>query len=124
MGCPSLADYSGMAAIQRAPWSLRSYALLIVATALLIALAVGGEQSWVRVLWAAAFGIAACSGERIAWWLLVVINVLALVAAPFFFGDWWLSIPLSLVGLALLLAPESRRYVFERSPKPIDGSDA
>jgi hypothetical protein len=113
-----------MAAIQRAPWSLRSYAALIVALALLSALAVGGEQSLVRVLWAGAFGIAACTGNRIIWWLLVAGNVLALVAAPVLFSDWWLSIPLSLVGLALLLAPESRRYVFERSPKAIEGSDA
>jgi hypothetical protein len=112
-----------MAAIQRAPWSLRSYAALIVATALLVSLTAGGEQSWVRVLWAATFGIAACTGNRIVWWLLVAGNVLALAAAPILLSDWWISIPLSLIGLALLLAPESRRYVFERNLKSGEISD-
>ena len=106
-----------MTAIQRAPWSLRFYAGLIVAIAILTALATGGSQTWANVLWAAAFGIAVCTGSRIVWWLLVVGNTVTF-AVPFLFSVSWLAIPLSLVGLALLLAPESQRYVFEREGKP------
>ena len=112
-----------MAAIRRAPSSLRSYAGLIVAMAMLTALATGGSQSWARAIWAGAFGIAACTGSRIIWWLLVVGNALALVVAPILFSVSWLSIPLSLIGLALLLAPESRAYVFKRDPNSSQASD-
>jgi hypothetical protein len=107
-----------MTAIQQAPWSLRSYAALIFAAAILTALATGRIESWTRVLWVAAFGIAICGGSRIIWWLLVVGNALYLFVGPILLGDTWLSIPFGLIGLALLLAPESRRYVFERDPKP------
>jgi hypothetical protein len=58
-------------AIQRAPWSLRSYAGLIVAMAILTALVIGGSQFWMRVLWAVAFGIGICAGTRVIWWLCV-----------------------------------------------------
>lgn len=112
-----------MAAIKRAPWSLRSYAALILASAIRTALATGGSESWSRVLWVAGFGILICRGSRIIWWLLVVGNSLYLIVTPFLFGELWLSIPLSVIGLALLLAPESRRYVFKRDPEPSPASE-
>lgn len=107
-----------LAAIQQAPWSLRFYLGLNVAVAILLALTTGDEQSWTAVFWAAVFGIAICEGSRVIWWWLIVVNVVALFVIPMFFSVSWLSIPLSLIGLALLLAPESRRYVFDRDPEP------
>lgn len=86
--------------------------------AILTALETGGSQSWARVLWAVVFGLGVCDGSRAIWWLCVVANVLFLISVSFLFSGLWLSIPLSLICLTLLLVPESRRYVFERDPEP------
>ena len=110
-------------AIQKAPWSLRSYAALISARAFLAALATGGSQSWTRVFWAAVIGIGVSSGSRFFWWFCIVVNGLVLIAAPFVSSNLWRSIPLNLVGLTLLLVPESRRYVFGRDREPSRTSD-
>lgn len=72
-----------MAAIQQAPWSLRSYAGLIVTTAILATLATG--EGWMSILWASAFGIGICNGSRVIWWLCVVGNALLLISAPFLY---------------------------------------
>jgi hypothetical protein len=70
------------------------------------------------------WGIAVCTGSRVIWWLLVAGNVLATLVVPIFFsGVPWIAIPIGLVALALLLAPESRRYVFERDPEPEEVAD-
>jgi len=87
-----------MAAVKRAPWSLRAYAGLNVAAAILVALEVGGGESWVRVLWVAAFWNPLCSGSRIIWWLPVAGNALALVVIPVFLNGSCLAIPFSLIG--------------------------
>jgi len=108
-------------ALQRAPWSLRSYTGLIAAMATLTALAEGSSEGWVRVFWTTVFGIGACEGSRTMWCLCVLANVLFLTLDPFPFGDRWLSIPFSLICMALLLVPESRRYVFERGREPSQG---
>jgi hypothetical protein len=63
---------------------------------------------------AVAFSVGVCEKSRWAWWFLVAVNALAFAAAPFFFQDWWISLPLSVVALACLLAPESRRYVLSQ----------
>lgn len=104
-----------MAAYVKAPWGLRIYAALIVGTALVAAIAVGGERSWIQVCWAGVFSVLVCTGNRFFWWFVVVLNILVLIAAPFFFAQWWISMALSAAGLACLLAPDSRRYVFERA---------
>lgn len=110
-----------MTAIQQAPWSLRSYAGLIAATAILTVLATG--RGWVGIFWAGALGIGVCNGSRAIWWLCVAVNALFLILAPFASSVFWLSIPLALIALALLLMPESRRYVFARDPESSEASD-
>ena len=113
-----------MTAIQRAPWSLRAYAALLLAVAVLFALAEGGSQNWTRVAWAGVWGILACTGSRPIWWLPVAGNVLATFVVPLLVsGVPWIAIPLGLVALALLLAPESRRYVFGRDPESEEAAD-
>lgn len=107
-----------MSAIKQAPWSLRSYAALTVAIVLLSAYATGRGQSWASIIWAAVIGVAACTGDRAIWWLLVAWNACILVLFPVFFGDSWRVSPIGFIGLALLLAPASRRYVFKRDPEP------
>lgn len=98
----------------RAPWSLRGYALLLVASAIGVAIALGGGSNWTRVVWAAIFGVGACEGNRWFWWFLVLGNIASVIAAPFIVGTAaaWLPITIGLVALALLLLPDSRRYVF------------
>lgn len=112
-----------MTAIRQAPWSLRSYAALTLAIGILAAYATGRGQSWANVLGAAALGIAACTGNRAIWWLLVAWNACILCLFPVFFGATWRVSPFGFIGLALLLAPASRRYVFARDPEPSPASD-
>lgn len=81
----------------------------------------GGIQGWAGVLWTAAFGIAVCAGSRVVWWLVVTWN--ALVLAMLLSRHSWLAALICLIPLTLLLAPASRRYVFERDPEPGRASD-
>lgn len=112
-----------MDAIRRAPWSLRVYAGLIGAIAILAAHTNGRGQSWTGVLWGAVCGIAVCTGNRAIWWLLVAWNAYLLVVFPILLGGSWSAMAFGLIGLALLLAPGSRRYVFERGSEPTPASD-
>src|SRR5690349_20931315 len=105
-----------MDAIRRAPWSLRSYAALTVAIMFLVECFEGKCQNLGGVLIAGAIGVAVCTGNRTVWWLLVAWNAYALVLFPVFFGCTLRAISFSFVGLALLLAPASRRFVFKREP--------
>jgi hypothetical protein len=111
-----------MTAIKQAPLSLRAYAGLTVAIGFCAAYAIGSGQSWANILGAAAIGVAACTGNRTIWWLLVAWNAYVLVLFPVFGGGWIVS-SFGFIGLVLLLAPASRRYVFEREPEPSRASD-
>lgn len=104
-----------MTAIRQSPWSLRFYAGIMIAIAILSQVR-GGRGSWAGVLWTVALGIATCTGSRAIWWLLVVGDVLILIEL-LVRGHWEVALFL-LVGLVLLFTPASRRFVFARDPEP------
>ena len=108
----------------RAPWSIRGYALLLFGIGLAVVIAGGGhESSWVSLMWGVVGVILLFRGSRFMWWLMVAGNAALLVAAPFLSGLWWLEMPLSIAGLALLLAPDSRQFIFEqRAPTAPDST--
>ena len=71
-------------------------ATVIVAAALIALLLVG--------LW---------TGRRVAWALLLVVELAILVGFAVDPSEWWV-LPLSLAGLALILWPSTRRWVLDR----------
>lgn len=94
------------------PATLWAFVALTLGHSLVLnAIEVPERPWWLAVF---AFGIALSylllRGFRVVWWLSVIGLALEIVTVPFSVPPWW-QILLDVVYLALLLAPQTRRYV-------------
>jgi hypothetical protein len=115
---------AGMIDWKRVPWSLWLYCATLVAGWVAIEIGTHGPVKG-KVLFAAlmvAWIYGLLKAVKWVWTLTVVIGVLALVPYAFIAPFDWLGVLVSLVSLALLLLPTTRRYFAEDSLKAEEGS--
>ncbi len=96
---------------ERPPTTLLVY-LAIWATILVPALVVASENGVVvaTVAIASLLLLALWRGSRVAWILLLLLELSVVLSIPFDPRPWWIVL-LNVVALALLLARRTRRYV-------------
>ncbi len=116
----SYAETWDMSALRNAPWTLRVYAVIVTATAILNTVLSHGRGA-LGVLIAPALAVGVCQGSRLVWWFLVVLNALFVAVSPLLFPTTWIASAASgVVVLGLLLAPQSRQHVFPPTePEPL-----
>jgi hypothetical protein len=109
-----------MSAVRTAPWTLRVYAVIVTATAILNTVLSHGRGA-LGLLIAPALAVGVCQGSRLVWWFLVVLNTLVVAASSLLFPTTWIAAAASgVVALLCLLAPQSRQHVFPPTePEPL-----
>lgn len=71
----------------------------------------------ISVLLLAALLAGLWRGNRFAWCTLLALEVSIVVSHPFDPPAWW-AVLANLAGLALLLVPQTRRYVWRKPREP------
>jgi len=111
--------------LRKAPWTLWAYVVLNVVLLPVGLLTASGRVHWPFLVLGVPFTLALffflLRGSRVVWWLLVLGAAGGLVIS-ITTAEPWYRFPGPVVGLGLLLAPPSRRYVFP--PKPSLPKDA
>jgi hypothetical protein len=70
----------------------------------------GGPVGWFFVFTSGLFAFFVLRGIKVFWQIAVVFGVVGTLLIPARPGPWWLFPP-EVIGLILLLAPPSRRFV-------------
>jgi hypothetical protein len=110
-----------MSALRKSPWTLRVYAVILIA----LAVTESPRQAALPTLIRLVLAIGLCQGSRLVWWFLVVSNALILTTAPFLLHLSWYEFVVNVVGLICLLAPQSRHFVFPPTePEPLSSQQA
>jgi hypothetical protein len=101
--------------LRRAPWTLWAYVALSV---ILVAVGLARADTHIHwqllvfmVIFVPGISFLLLRGNRFVWWFIALTTASGLVIA-FFGTEPALRIFTSLLGLGLVLAPPSRRYVF------------
>lgn len=103
-------------AVSRPPTVGLYTALLVVPLAVGIADVGLNAVVVVTALLVLALLVAFWRGSRVAWCLLLALEIAALISAPFPSPNLW-ALLANVAGLAILLMPQTREYVWHPAPR-------